>query len=152
MSAASEKVEGFRCHVEFASTSFGAPCAIHDHRRTDGATMFIALKITNTMMMHRFAVSCLYVLLSSSVLTVDAAEVSVAAVDALGNVETIQEVTAPPILDRPSSPFVELFGEKLIYLAPTSDGKSVQPQTISTTDALAGKSVVGVYFSADWCE
>jgi hypothetical protein len=103
------------------------------------------------MMMHRFAVSCLYVFLSSSVLTVDAAEVAVAAVDALGNVETIQEAT-PPILDRPSSPFVELFGEKLIYLAPASDGKSVQPQTISTTDALAGKSVVGVYFSADWCE
>jgi hypothetical protein len=103
------------------------------------------------MMMRRFTVSLFYVLLFSSVLTVDAAEAAVAAVDAVGNVETIQAAT-PPIDSRPSSPFVELFGEKLIYLAPTSDGKSVQPQTIPTTDALAGKNVVGVYFSADWCE
>jgi hypothetical protein len=110
------------------------------------------------MMMHLLAVSCLYALLSNSFLVADAAEV---AVDVLGNVEAVEATTttAPPIeattarnstRDRPS-PFVELFGERLIYLTPTSDGKSVQPQSISTTAALAGKNVVGVYFSADWC-
>lgn len=49
------------------------------------------------------------------------------------------------------SPFVDLFGPKLMYLAPSDDGKSVQPQSKATDEALDGKSIVGVYFSADWC-
>jgi hypothetical protein len=71
--------------------------------------------------------------------------------------ETTKDKASPSITPRNTtmikspSPFIDLFGENLMYLAPTELGKGIQPLAIPTTEALAGKNVVGVYFSADWC-
>ena len=48
-----------------------------------------------------------------------------------------------------SGPFIDLFGTKLQSLE-LVDEKSAQIKEVYTNEALSGKKVVGVYFSADW--
>lgn len=54
--------------------------------------------------------------------------------------------------DRPiqSGPLVDLFGEQLLSLK-MIDETHAQLETHYTNEILAGKKVIGVYFSADWC-
>jgi hypothetical protein len=47
-------------------------------------------------------------------------------------------------------PFVDLFGPKLLKLRQL-DEKRMELLTTTTNEALNGKMVVGIYFSADWC-
>lgn len=49
-----------------------------------------------------------------------------------------------------SGPFVDLLGPQLLSLE-MLDATSAQLQPHYTNDALRGKKVVGLYFSADWC-
>ncbi|CAN0053472.1 unnamed protein product, partial [Heterosigma akashiwo] len=49
-----------------------------------------------------------------------------------------------------SGPFIELFGEQLLSHKLVDD-THVQVETHLTNEGLAGKKVIGVYFSADWC-
>lgn len=50
----------------------------------------------------------------------------------------------------PAGPFVDLLGPTLLSLQ-MIDETHAQINTHSTSDALKGKSVVALYFSADWC-
>lgn len=50
----------------------------------------------------------------------------------------------------PSGPFIDLFGPQLLQLEMV-DETSAQLVPHDTNDALQDASVVGVYFSADWC-
>ena len=61
---------------------------------------------------------------------------------------------SPDTLDEPpapvqSGPFIDLFGPTLLSLE-MLDEAHAQLQHQYTSDALRGKKVVGVYFSADW--
>jgi len=49
-----------------------------------------------------------------------------------------------------TGPFVDLFGPSLLSLSMV-DETHAQIEAHNTNDALHGKSVVGLYFSADWC-
>jgi len=61
--------------------------------------------------------------------------------------ETETEAKSAPVQ---SGPFIDLFGENLLSLKMV-DETHAQMETHLTNEALAGKKVVGVYFSADWC-
>jgi hypothetical protein len=76
----------------------------------------------------------------------------------LGDVEDILDLDtvdggdgATPVSTEPvqSGPFVDLFGPTLLSLNMV-DATRAQIVSNYTSDALRGKSVVGVYFSADW--
>lgn len=49
-----------------------------------------------------------------------------------------------------AGPFIDLFGANLLSLKMV-DESHAQIETHLTNEALAGKKVIGVYFSADWC-
>lgn len=49
-----------------------------------------------------------------------------------------------------SGPFIDLFGTQL-YSMEMVDETSAQLYANYTNEALSGKTVVGLYFSADWC-
>ena len=49
-----------------------------------------------------------------------------------------------------SGPFIDLFGTQL-YSIEMVNANSAQMYANYTNEALAGKKVVGLYFSADWC-
>mmetsp|Transcript_4335 Transcript_4335/g.6618 ORF Transcript_4335/g.6618 Transcript_4335/m.6618 type:complete len:260 (+) Transcript_4335:112-891(+) len=49
-----------------------------------------------------------------------------------------------------SGPFIDIFGETLVSLKMV-DESHAQIETHYTNEALAGKKVIGLYFSADWC-
>ena len=47
-------------------------------------------------------------------------------------------------------PFIDLFGPTLLSIEMTGP-TTAQLNEMMTNDALSGKKVVGLYFSADWC-
>lgn len=49
-----------------------------------------------------------------------------------------------------SGPFIDLLGDTLLSLE-MIDEQRAQLNTVYTNEALAGKKVIGLYFSADWC-
>jgi hypothetical protein len=49
-----------------------------------------------------------------------------------------------------AGPLIDLFGAQLYSFQLSDDGKSGQINAQYTSEALAGKKVIGVYFSADW--
>ena len=59
--------------------------------------------------------------------------------------ETAQEITEPV----QSGPLIDLLGTKLQSLE-ILDQQSAQVKEHYTNEALAGKKVIGLYFSADW--
>jgi len=63
--------------------------------------------------------------------------------------QTSNQQTEP---ERPiqSGPLVDLFGEQLLSIKMV-DETHAQLETHYTNEILAGKKVIGVYFSADWC-
>lgn len=66
---------------------------------------------------------------------------------------TEKESAAPQNNETPqqqSGPFVDIFGPSLLSLE-MIDEKHAQLKSHPTNDALKGKKVVGLYFSADWC-
>jgi nucleoredoxin len=60
--------------------------------------------------------------------------------------------TTPAEKESPvqTGPFIDLLGPTLLSLQMVDD-KSAQLVSHYTNEALAGKKVVGLYFSADWC-
>jgi len=50
-----------------------------------------------------------------------------------------------------SGPLIDLLGPKLQSLKIDEAGQSAQVMEHYTNEALAGKKVIGLYFSADWC-
>jgi len=58
-----------------------------------------------------------------------------------------QAESAPPVQ---SGPFIDLLGDLLLSLEMV-DETHAQVQQHLTNEALSGKKVVGLYFSADWC-
>jgi len=64
--------------------------------------------------------------------------------------EEEQEVTDAPEPPQQTGPLVDIFGETLLSLVMIDD-KNAQLEVHNTNDALKGKKVIGVYFSADWC-
>lgn len=75
--------------------------------------------------------------------TVDDAAVN----DANGGSTTIGDEEAPP---TQTGPLIDLFGPALLGLE-MIDEQHAQLTANYTSDALRGKKVIGVYFSADWC-
>eukprot|EP00977_Amphora_coffeiformis_P001527 scaffold296_cov102-Amphora_coffeaeformis.AAC.15 len=65
-----------------------------------------------------------------------------------GEAQPVQSETVEPPLQ--SGPFVDLFGPTLLSLEMTSETTATLNEHL-TNDALQGKKVVGLYFSADWC-
>lgn len=53
-------------------------------------------------------------------------------------------------IGRQSGPFIDLFGETLLSLEMV-DESHAQIHQHPTNEILAGKKVIGLYFSADWC-
>jgi len=51
---------------------------------------------------------------------------------------------------KQSGPFIDLFGDTLVSLE-MIDESHAQMRSHLTNDALKGKKVIGLYFSADWC-
>lgn len=49
-----------------------------------------------------------------------------------------------------SGPFIDIFGPSLLALEMTGENSATLKEML-TNDALQGKKVVGLYFSADWC-
>jgi hypothetical protein len=49
-----------------------------------------------------------------------------------------------------AGPLIDLFGAQLLSFHLSDDGQSGQIGAEYTNEALAGKKVIGVYFSADW--
>ncbi len=68
--------------------------------------------------------------------------------DTAKTAEATNANTTPP--PKQSGPFIDLFGENLLSLKMV-DETHAQIETHLTNEALAGKKVIGVYFSADWC-
>jgi thiol-disulfide isomerase/thioredoxin len=68
------------------------------------------------------------------------------------NGESVKDQPNVETEDTPvqAGPFIDLFGEKLLSLKMV-DESHAQMETHLTNEALAGKKVIGVYFSADWC-
>ena len=60
---------------------------------------------------------------------------------------TDAEKSSPP---QQSGPLIDIFGPKLLSLE-MIDESTAELRPHLTTDALRGKKVIGVYFSADWC-
>jgi hypothetical protein len=77
------------------------------------------------------------------------ATVDDAAVDANGGSTTGDE-EAPPAPPVQTGPLIDLFGPALLGLE-MIDEQHAQLTANYTSDALRGKKVIGVYFSADWC-
>ena len=89
-----------------------------------------------------------------------------AAVDAADTATTDEKVPEPSEKDQEeelspvqsesvelpiqSGPFIDLFGPTLLSLEMTSETTATLNEHL-TNDALKGKKVVGLYFSADWC-
>lgn len=65
--------------------------------------------------------------------------------------EEEQEVIDAPEPPQQTGPLVDIFGETLLSLV-MIDNKNAQLEVHNTNDALKGKKVIGVYFSADWCK
>ncbi len=61
-----------------------------------------------------------------------------------------EEVPTEKAAPKQSGPFIDLFGETLLSLKMV-DETHAQIENHLTNEALAGKKVIGVYFSADWC-
>jgi len=61
---------------------------------------------------------------------------------------TEEETPAAPVVQ--SGPFIDLLGDTLLSLQMVSETQA-QVNQHYTNDALSGKKVVGLYFSADWC-
>lgn len=61
----------------------------------------------------------------------------------------LDDKKAEPSTPVQSGPFVDIFGPTLLSLEMV-DEKSAKLQPHYTNDALRGKNVVGLYFSADW--
>jgi len=59
-----------------------------------------------------------------------------------------EETAAAPVVQ--SGPFIDLLGDTLLSLQMVSETQA-QVNQHYTNDALSGKKVVGLYFSADWC-
>jgi hypothetical protein len=78
--------------------------------------------------------------------TVDDAAVDDAAVDG----STTIDEEAPPEPPVQTGPLIDLFGPALLGLE-MIDEQHAQLTANYTSDALRGKKVIGVYFSADWC-
>ena len=66
---------------------------------------------------------------------------------ATSQTENVSEELQPP---SQTGPFVDLFGDVLLSLEMV-DETHAQVHQHYTNEALAGKKVVGLYFSADWC-
>jgi len=68
------------------------------------------------------------------------------------NAESAKEQANSKAEEAPvqAGPLIDLFGEKLLSLKRV-DESHAQIETHLTNEALAGKKVIGVYFSADWC-
>ena len=66
---------------------------------------------------------------------------------AASQTENVSEKLQPP---AQTGPFVDLFGDVLLSLEMV-DETHAQVHQHYTNEALAGKKVVGLYFSADWC-
>lgn len=58
--------------------------------------------------------------------------------------------TTTATVPEPTNPLVDIFGPKLLKLEINEAGNQATIQEELTADALKGKSVVGIYFSADW--
>ena len=69
-------------------------------------------------------------------------------------IESVAEEETSPVAeeDTPiqSGPFIDLLGDTLLSLE-MIDEQRAQLNTVYTNEALAGKKVIGLYFSADWC-
>jgi len=63
------------------------------------------------------------------------------------NAETNTATDNPPVQ---TGPLIDIFGQKLLSLEMV-DETTAEFREHLTTDALRGKKVIGVYFSADWC-
>ena len=61
--------------------------------------------------------------------------------------ETKTVTDNPPVQ---TGPLIDIFGQKLLSLEMV-DETTAELREHLTTDALRGKKVIGVYFSADWC-
>lgn len=75
-------------------------------------------------------------------------------VDLDGGTGTSKEETAEAQVEKEEAPmqagpFIDLFGPTL-YSLEMVDETSARINEVYTNEALAGKSVVGLYFSADW--
>lgn len=64
--------------------------------------------------------------------------------------ETEPVQSHPVELPVQSGPFIDLLGPTLLSLEMTSETTATLNEHL-TNDALQGKKVVGLYFSADWC-
>lgn len=64
--------------------------------------------------------------------------------------EIKEEITVEDNHPVQTGPLIDLFGPVLLSLEMV-DESTAQLQPHFTTDALRGKRVIGVYFSADWC-
>jgi nucleoredoxin len=62
---------------------------------------------------------------------------------------TLSKSSSEP-LPLQSGPLIDLFGSRLFKLAMV-DSTTAELRPNLTSDALRGKKVIGVYFSADWC-
>jgi nucleoredoxin len=60
-----------------------------------------------------------------------------------------EKVKIEPTIQQ-SGPFIDILGRNLLSLEMVDD-KSAMLKSHNTTDALKGKKVIGLYFSADWC-
>jgi hypothetical protein len=77
-------------------------------------------------------------------------EDSSATVDAATEGSNAVEEEVPPAPPVQSGPLIDLFGPTLLGLE-MIDEQHAQLTANYTSDALRGKKVIGVYFSADWC-
>lgn len=68
--------------------------------------------------------------------------------EATANADSAQETAATEPVQ--SGPLIDLLGTKLQSLE-FLDQQSAQVKEHYTNEALAGKKVIGLYFSADWC-
>jgi nucleoredoxin len=82
------------------------------------------------------------------------ANTSIAPVEAVEKeVPASSEETTIKVIDKhpvQTGPLIDLFGQQLLSLEMV-DELSAELRPHFTSDALRGKKVIGVYFSADWC-
>mmetsp|Transcript_12844 Transcript_12844/g.28433 ORF Transcript_12844/g.28433 Transcript_12844/m.28433 type:complete len:318 (-) Transcript_12844:234-1187(-) len=76
-----------------------------------------------------------------------AADESSVAADTAAASDAATDTPSPPVQ---SGPFIDLLGETLLSLE-ILDEQRAQLNVNYTNEALSGKKVVGLYFSADWC-
>lgn len=60
-------------------------------------------------------------------------------------------MTAAENLPLQTGPLIDIFGQQLLLSLEMVDENSAELRPHFTSDALRGKKVIGVYFSADWC-